>query len=74
MKPAISFVMLLAGIVMTAMDVAWFAGGIVRLVWYVAAFLPVGVGVVKEACECAAKGDVFSEFMLMSVASWARLS
>ena len=69
MKPAISFVMLAAGIVMTAMDVAWFADGIVRLVWYVAAFLPVGVGVVKEACECAAKGDVFSEFMLMSVAS-----
>ena len=61
--------MLLAGIIMSAAGVEWFASQTVRLVWYVVAFLPVGLGVMKEAWEQAAKGDVFSEFMLMSVAS-----
>lgn len=61
--------MLLAGIIMSAAGVEWFASQTVRLVWYVVAFLPVGLGVMKEAWEHAAKGDVFSEFMLMSVAS-----
>ena len=69
LKPAVSLAMLVAGIVMAATDVAWFADGALRLAWYVLAFLPVGLGVMKEAWECAAKGDVFSEFMLMSVAS-----
>lgn len=61
--------MLLAGIIMSAAGVEWFASQTVKLVWYVVAFLPVGLGVMKEAWEQAAKGDVFSEFMLMSVAS-----
>ena len=69
LRPALSLVMLAAGIVMSAMDAGWFAAGWVRAVWYAAAFLPVGLGVMKEAWECATKGDVFSEFMLMSVAS-----
>ena len=69
LKPAVSLAMLLAGIIMSAAGVEWFASQTVRLVWYVVAFLPVGLGVMKEAWEQAAKGDVFSEFMLMSVAS-----
>ena len=69
LKPAISLVMLLSGIVMAAMKVEWFADDAVRLVWYVCAYVIVGMGVIREAVECAAKGDVFSEFMLMSVAS-----
>ncbi len=69
LKPAISFVMLIAGIVMSYMQVGWFSNKWVMLAWYVIAYLPVGLGVIKEACESAAKGDVFSEFMLMSVAS-----
>lgn len=69
LKPAVSLAMLLAGIIMSVAGVEWFASQTVRLVWYVVAFLPVGLGVMKEAWEHAAKGDVFSEFMLMSVAS-----
>ena len=69
LRPALSLVMLAAGIVMSAMDAGWFAAEWVRAAWYAAAFLPVGLGVMKEAWECATKGDVFSEFMLMSVAS-----
>lgn len=64
-----SLLMLVGGLVMDALGTGWFALGTVRVVWYVAAFLPVGLGVMREAWECAVKKDVFSEFMLMSVAS-----
>ena len=69
LKPAVSLAMLVAGVVMAAVDAEWFSSDTVRLVWYALAYLPVGLGVMKEAWECAVKGDVFSEFMLMSVAS-----
>lgn len=68
-RPAVSLVMLAAGMVMSATAFSLFADDRVRLLWYVAAFLPVGLGVMREAWECAVKKDVFSEFMLMSVAS-----
>ncbi|MCD8202509.1 MAG: cadmium-translocating P-type ATPase, partial [Prevotella sp.] len=68
-KPAISLVLLIVGIIMTYMHVGWFSDKWVMLVWYVVAYLPVGIDVIKEAIESAVKGDVFSEFMLMSVAS-----
>ena len=54
LRPALSLVMLAAGIVMSAMDAGWFAAEWVRAAWYAAAFLPVGLGVMKEAWECAA--------------------
>ena len=69
LKPAVSLAMLVAGVVMAAVDAEWFSSDTVRLAWYAVAYLPVGLGVMKEAWECAVKGDVFSEFMLMSVAS-----
>ena len=69
LRPALSLVMLAAGIVMSAFDTGWFAAEWVRAAWYAVAFMPVGLGVMREAVECATKGDVFSEFMLMSVAS-----
>lgn len=68
-RPAVSLALLLAGLAMAAIDVAWFNADWVRLLWYVAAFLPVGLGVVREAMKEVRKGDPFSEFMLMSVAS-----
>ncbi len=37
--------------------------------WFLAAFLAVGLPVMKEAVETAFKGNVFSEFTLMSLAS-----
>lgn len=69
LKPMVSLLMLAGGIIMDACGAGLFSTGAVRLVWYVAAFLPVGLGVMLEAWECAVKKDVFSEFMLMSVAS-----
>jgi Cd2+/Zn2+-exporting ATPase len=46
----------------------WFIGW-VRIVWYCAAYLPVGLPVLKEAIQSIRKGDVFSEFLLMSIAT-----
>lgn len=69
LRQAVSLVMLAGGMAMSALDAGWFTAEWVRAVWYAVAFLPVGLGVIKEAWECAAKGDVFSEFMLMSVAA-----
>lgn len=65
----ISLVLLLIGITFdNFIKVDWFTGW-VRLVWYVAAYIPVGFPVLKEAFESIAKGDVFSEFFLMGIAT-----
>lgn len=65
---AVSAVMLVAGLVAGWMDMPWFEG-VVALVWYIVAFLPVGAGVMRSAVEHASHGDVFNEFMLMALAS-----
>ena len=46
----------------------WFTGW-VRIVLYVVAYIPVGFPVVKEALESIGKGEIFSEFLLMSIAT-----
>jgi Zn2+/Cd2+-exporting ATPase len=46
----------------------WFTGW-VRIVWYVAAYAPVGFPVIKEAVVAIGKGEIFSEFLLMSIAT-----
>ena len=61
--------MLIAGIAMSAMDLAWFQNRWVRLAWYAAAWLPTGLGVLREAIEATREGEFFNEFMLMSIAS-----
>lgn len=65
----ISLVILLIGIVLdNFFPQEWFKGW-VRIVWYAVAYLPVGLPVLKEAYESIAKGDVFSEFFLMGIAT-----
>jgi len=68
-KPALSLALLVVGIAMSAMEVSWFQNTWVRLAWYAVAWLPTGLGVLREAIEEAREGEVFSEFLLMSVAS-----
>ena len=46
----------------------WFTGW-VRIIWYAAAYAPVGFPVVKEAIVAISKGEIFSEFLLMSIAT-----
>lgn len=65
----ISFIILLLGIAFdNYIKPAWFTGW-VRLVWFLAAYIPVGFTVLKDAYKSIIKGDVFSEFFLMSIAT-----
>lgn len=68
--PAIvSLCLLLIGIAFdNYIKIGWFSGWI-RLAWYLAAYLPVGFPVLKEAYQSILKGDVFSEFFLMGIAT-----
>ena len=68
-KPALSLVMLLAGIAMSVMGVQWFQNTWIKLAWYAIAWLPTGLGVLREAIEATREGEVFNEFLLMTVAS-----
>lgn len=65
----ISFALLLAGIALDHWIIqSWFKDW-VRIAWYVAAYIPVGLPVIKEAIESIQSGDFFSEFFLMSIAT-----
>uniref|UniRef100_UPI0018F41F28 heavy metal translocating P-type ATPase n=1 Tax=Gynurincola endophyticus TaxID=2479004 RepID=UPI0018F41F28 len=67
--PVISLVLLLLGIAFDNwISTSWFTGW-VRLGWYVAAYLPVGIPVIKDAVKSISKGEVFSEFFLMAIAT-----
>jgi len=65
----ISFVLLLIAIGFdNYFTQEWFTGW-VRIGWYIVAYLPVGLPVLKEALESIRKGEVFSEFLLMGIAT-----
>ncbi|MCF7561600.1 cadmium-translocating P-type ATPase [Sabulilitoribacter multivorans] len=64
----ISFSMLIIGIGLDYFDVNFFKDW-VRIIWYGIAYIPVGLPVVKEGWESIKKGDVFTEFFLMSIAT-----
>ncbi|MEZ0542731.1 heavy metal translocating P-type ATPase [Fibrella arboris] len=65
---AISLVLLLGGIVLDNYAANWFKDP-VRLIWYVVAYLPVGWPVLRRAWSSSIRGDVFTEFFLMGVAT-----
>lgn len=64
----ISFTMLIIGIALDYFDVSFFKDGL-RIVWYSFSYLPVGFPVIKEGWKSIIKGDVFTEFFLMSIAT-----
>ncbi len=65
----ISFALLLGGIALDEYVQPVFFKGWVRLTWYLAAYLPVGWPVLKEAVYAIGKGGIFTEFLLMSIAT-----
>lgn len=73
--PAIfSFILLLSGIALDNwIQQGWFSGW-VRIAWYVAAYVPVGLPVIKDAIKSITKGEVFSEFFLMTIATLGAFS
>ncbi|HFK5509664.1 TPA: heavy metal translocating P-type ATPase [Elizabethkingia anophelis] len=65
----ISFVLLMVGIALdNYIKPEWFRGW-VRIVLYVAAYIPVGLPVLKDAINSIRYSDFFSEFFLMSIAT-----
>jgi len=67
--PAASLIMLVAGVLMSYYGFAFFERSkYVELGWYLLAFLPVGIPVIKEAVEGVLSKDFFNEFTLMLIA------
>ena len=64
----ISFTMLIIGIALDYFKVLFFNDW-QRIIWYGVAYLPVGFPVVKAGWKNIKKGDVFTEFFLMSIAT-----
>lgn len=68
-KVIFSLLLLAGGIIMNALDLAFFREESVALIWYIVAYLPVGIPVMKEAWESIREKDYFSEFTLMIIAT-----
>ncbi len=70
----ISFTLLLIAIAFdNYFTQTWFTGW-VRIGWYIVAYIPVGFPVLKEAIESIRKGEIFSEFLLMCIATLGAFS
>src|SRR5690606_33877174 len=68
--PAIlSGFMVVLGIAMDYFEWDIFQNEILRILWYAVAYLPVGIPVFRSAFEAIIKGEFFTEFTLMSVAT-----
>jgi len=65
----ISFIVLMSGIVLDNFVKPEFFKKYVRLIWYIVAYVPVGIPVIKDAFNSIIKGSFFSEFFLMSIAT-----
>ncbi|MDR1198171.1 MAG: cadmium-translocating P-type ATPase [Prevotellaceae bacterium] len=65
---ALCIILLSSGMIFRYLNIGFFSG-IVEVIWFAVAYLPVGLPVVKEAVEYCSKGDIFTEFLLMAVAS-----
>ncbi|NNM17597.1 MAG: cadmium-translocating P-type ATPase [Croceitalea sp.] len=64
----ISFTMLVIGIGLDYFDISFFKDW-VRIAWYGIAYLPVGLPVIKEGWKSIIRGNFFTEFLLMSIAT-----
>lgn len=64
----LSSMLLLSGILLSYFDVSWFKG-LIKLIWFAAAYLPVGGKVLLQAGRNIARGEVFNEFFLMGIAT-----
>ncbi len=69
LPPIISFVLLAVGLALEYLFNAAFFNGWIQLIWFIIAYLPVGLPVLKASWEAARNGEVFTEFSLMSLAT-----
>ncbi|RZK46638.1 MAG: heavy metal translocating P-type ATPase, partial [Pedobacter sp.] len=72
--PAIcSLAFLLLGIAFDYFKLSFFENP-VRVIWYLLAYIPVAYPVLKEAFTTIAKGEIFTEFLLMGLATVGALA
>lgn len=65
----ISLLLLLSGLAIEHwLKLSFFSGG-VEVAWYVLAYLPVALPVIKESYQTLKQGEIFTEFFLMSIAT-----
>lgn len=69
----ISLILLLTGIVFDYFEHSFFTHYI-RLGWYLLAYIPVALPVIKEAFNTVVKGEIFTEFLLMVLATLGALA
>lgn len=69
LQAIISLVLLGTGIVLENIFAPDWFNDVARFVWYGAAYLPVGIPVLWKGIRIALRGDVFTEFILMSIAT-----
>ena len=62
----ISFVLLVSGLVFDNFIKPTFFKNYIRLSWYIVAYIPVGIPVMKDAVKSILKGSFFSEFFLIN--------
>lgn len=68
--PAIgSFILLITGIAFDNWFKPEFFKGYIRLAWYLIAYVPVAFPVIVDAVKAMAKGEIFTEFLLMTIAT-----
>lgn len=67
--PIISFILLAIGLILDHFVKPTFFSGIIRLSWYLVAYLIVGLPVIKEALQTIRHKDFFNEFTLMVIAT-----
>lgn len=65
----ISFILLITGIAFDNWIKPAFFTNYIRLGWYIVAYLPVGLPVMKDAIKAISKGEIFTEFILMTIAT-----
>ncbi|MDH6344322.1 Cd2+/Zn2+-exporting ATPase [Parabacteroides sp. PFB2-12] len=66
---SLSFILLLSGLFFDHLLKPQAFTGSIRLIWYLAAYIPVGFPVIKEAYRALLQKDFFNEFSLMSIAT-----
>lgn len=69
LSATISFILLIIGIGFDYGIKPDFFKGYIRLFWYIIAYLPVGLPVMKEAWDAFLRKDFFTEFSLMCLAT-----
>lgn len=67
LPPLVSFTMIIIGTLLR--NAGWFTNNSLALAWYLTAYLPVGLPVIKEAIEGVKRKEYFNEFTLMCIAT-----